>query len=268
MIDVLAIYRAERFSPNSADKDKAILDSVCLHLDVNTYNIEYMNETGLVGDEQADIILSMGREVPTLDFLAAAEAKGSVVINPAQGVRHCARTVVDSIMRANSLPAAPQEGSCGYWVKRGDEAAQSPADVVFAANETEKQAVLAAFSNRGVTSVVTSAHVQGDLVKFYGVSGTDFFAIFYPADDGCFKFDDELRNGQPAHYKFSETALRADVSRLAELTGVLVYGGDCIVRPDGTYVIIDFNDWPSFSRCREQAAEAIAAVVRKAVIRN
>ena len=46
--------------------------------------------------------------------------------------------------------------------------------------------------------------------------------------------------------------------RLAAVIGLDVYGGDCIVRSDGTFAIIDFNDWPSFSRCREEAAKAIA----------
>ena len=33
------------------------------------------------------------------------------------------------------------------------------------------------------------------------------------------------------------------------------------MREDGTYAVIDFNDWPSFARCREEAAGAIAARV-------
>ena len=47
--------------------------------------------------------------------------------------------------------------------------------------------------------------------------------------------------------------------------GLDVYGGDCIVREDGTFCIIDLNDWPSFSRCREEAAKAIAGKVCKLV---
>ena len=37
-----------------------------------------------------------------------------------------------------------------------------------------------------------------------------------------------------------------------------IYGGDCIIQPDGRPVLIDLNDWPSFSRCRDEAAQAIA----------
>ena len=34
------------------------------------------------------------------------------------------------------------------------------------------------------------------------------------------------------------------------------------MKADGSYVIIDFNDFPSFSRCRDEAAEAIVELIR------
>ena len=42
------------------------------------------------------------------------------------------------------------------------------------------------------------------------------------------------------------------LSTSSRLLHTPVYGGDAIVKSNGTYVIIDFNDWPSFSRCREE----------------
>ena len=65
---------------------------------------------------------------------------------------------------------------------------------------------------------------------------------------------------QGAHIR-ELSAVQADAERLAEAVGIKVYGGDCIVRSDGSFCFIDFNDWPSFSRCREEAAEAIASLV-------
>ena len=50
---------------------------------------------------------------------------------------------------------------------------------------------------------------------------------------------------------------------MARETGIVTYGGDAIVRADGSFCIIDFNDWPSFSRCRDEAADAIAAFVMR-----
>ena len=47
----------------------------------------------------------------------------------------------------------------------------------------------------------------------------------------------------------------------AKVLQVDVYGGDCIVSPDGSIRIIDFNDWPSFAPCRKEAAIAIGQAV-------
>ena len=57
--------------------------------------------------------------------------------------------------------------------------------------------------------------------------------------------------------------LKADAEKTAKLIDIDIYGGDCIIREDGSYAIIDFNDWPSFSRCREEAADAMADVICK-----
>ncbi len=49
------------------------------------------------------------------------------------------------------------------------------------------------------------------------------------------------------------------------MTEVKIYGGDCIVDPDGSIRIIDFNDWPSFAPCRKEAAPYIAKCVLAAI---
>ena len=117
------------------------------------------------------------------------------------------------------------------------------------------------FVQRGITDWVVEAHLPGDLLKFYGVAG-GFFQYFYPSDDGISKFGDEQRNGLAHHYAFDTTQLQTMVEQVAALTGVEVYGGDVIVAPSGEFFLIDFNDWPSFSRCRETAAKAIVAWVK------
>ena len=118
------------------------------------------------------------------------------------------------------------------------------------------------FEARGITQYTISAHVPGDLIKFYGVEGTGFFRYFYPTDDGDTKFGDEHRNGEARHFPFEVEAMHACTEQLAKAVGIKVYGGDCIVGEDGSFCIIDFNDWPSFSRCREDAATAIALIVK------
>ena len=155
----------------------------------------------------------------------------------------------------------PADGNEGYWLKRGDAAAQERGDVVFAADKEELSDRISDFSRRGISDYTVSAHVTGDLVKFYGVRGSGFFRYFYPTDDGDTKFDDEQHNGQACHYEFSVADLHGASERLAAAVGIDVYGGDCIVKADGRFCIIDFNDWPSFSRCREEAATAIAGLL-------
>ena len=172
-------------------------------------------------------------------------------------------------MEREGIPLPPHEGSDGYWLKRGDEAAQEPGDVVYCTDREQLARAVECFRSRGISDMTVRAHVVGDLVKFYGVlapsgaaEGEGMFQVFYPGDDGMSKFGDEVRNGTPIHYAFSLNSLRADAERTARLTGVAVYGGDAIVRSDGSYCIIDFNDWPSFARCRTEAARAIARLVR------
>ena len=94
-------------------------------------------------------------------------------------------------------------------------------------------------------------------MKFYGVEGTNFFRYYYSGDDTETKFGDEERNGKPQYYSFSSFDLQTDAEKLACLLQTPIYGGDAIIQEDGSYVIIDFNDFPSFSKCRKEAAKAI-----------
>ena len=273
--ELISIYRAERYSPNSVERDKAIMDAVCEKLSTR-YNIYKTREEDIETEgmplmqrlpgahlpysSAPLLVLSMARSRKALDILTQMEGEGARVINRPQPVLNATRSVIDRMMRENDFPCAPLHGDHGWWIKRGDEAAQEKGDVRFAANEKERDIITEEFRKRGITDIVTTAHVDGDLVKFYGVAGTAFFHTTYPTDGGFSKFGDERRNGTSRHTSFDIAALHSDASRLAQLTGIEVYGGDCIVRSDGSFAIIDFNDWPSFSVCRHDAAEAIATI--------
>ena len=187
--------------------------------------------------------------------------QGVSIINSPEGVENCTRSALQRIMERVGTPVPPREGVDGYWLKRGDAAAQQRGDVVFAADAQALEAAVRTMTGRGITDYVVSAHVPGDLVKFYGVVGTGFFRYYYPTDDGESKFGDEKRNGTACHYPFDVKLLLSDVEQLAKAVGICVYGGDCIVCEDGSFCVIDFNDWPSFSRCRDEAAVAIASLI-------
>ena len=141
--------------------------------------------------------------------------------------------------------------------------------MVYCKNEQELEEAKQTFARRGINDYVVSAHVEGDLVKFYGVRGSKgFFFYCYPNENGTMKFGDERRNGKPHHYPFDVEQLREDAFRVAEVTSTDFFGGDVIVRPDGSYVMIDFNDWPSYSSCCEEAAEAIAKRFEEKLLRK
>ena len=273
----LLIQRAACYSPNSEEKDLAILQEVgCFFDDVNivgegefvenfsTYN-QLISAESLGAVNAYYQIISMARSPKVLDCLEQLEQRGIRVLNPSVGIRACQRSNVEKVMRENHLPLPPDEGDDGYWVKRADAAAQSKEDVYFCHDWAEVEKIKSTFMQRGITDVVTQAHVKGDVVKFYGVEGTGFFRYYYSGDNTETKFGDEERNGKPQYYPFSSSDLQTDAEKLACLLQTPIYGGDAIIQEDGSYVIIDFNDFPSFSKCRKEAAKAIFEGVKLAV---
>lgn len=262
---ILAVSRAERFSPNSVERDKAIFQAVIDRLKehgdevrlVSEESLEILSESSEYS-ESSDLVITMARKSETLIWL---KSLGVTCVNSPESIERCTRSRLLSIMELLGTPVPPQEGSDGYWLKRGDASAQTDADVVYVADQEQLKTAIQMMRQRGVTDYTVSAHVPGDLIKFYGVGQGDFFRWYYPTDDGQTKFGDEQRNGKACHYPFQVEALQDEVQRLVAAVGVSVYGGDAIIRADGSFCLIDFNDWPSFSRCREEAADAIASLV-------
>ena len=257
---IVAIARDKRFSPHSVEKDCAILQAVVEGLQqpvVWTDEAQVQTE----GLPPADLYLTMARGTAVLQQLAEVEKAGKRVVNAAESVALCVRSVLRRALQAHAIPLPPTEGNAGYWLKRGDASAQEQGDVVFCQDKEALAMQQQLFVQRGVTDWVIEAHLPGDLLKFYGVAG-GFFRYFYPSDDGMSKFGNEQHNGLAHHYAFDAAQLQAMVEQVAALTGVEVYGGDVIVAPSGDFFLIDFNDWPSFSRCREAATKAIVAWVK------
>lgn len=274
---VLAIYRAPRFSPNSVQVDRDIMDAVCERLEAHSFLVEKRLETELeditdVSDVSSlfhssvpvlsiSAILSMGRLSHTLRLLQKAPCR---VINSSESIALCChRSALNDMLRTHHLRVAPQEGDHGYWLKRGAGSAECMDDVMFCADRQQLSVEIEHFHERGMTDLDISAHQVGDVLKFYGVADTSFFRHYYPGDGGRSKFGQEGVNGIAHHYPFDAEALQAEITRVAMLTGTFVYGGDAIIHADGSFHLIDFNDWPSFSRCREDAAEAIASLIYK-----
>ena len=217
-----------------------------------------------------DGFFSMARSKQALDVLGRIEEEGVLVVNSSLGVNRCIRRIMTERFIAGGI-ATPESRIIGRngemvkdihypcWLKRGDGCAQQKEDTCYVQNEQEAEALLKNFWLRGITSVVVNEHLKGDLIKFYGVSGTDFFYWFYPSKCGHrSKFGLEVINGDAQGIAFDADALKAEADKAADMLSVPVYGGDCVVGEDGSVKIIDFNDWPSFAPCRDEAAFYIA----------
>lgn len=286
MKSIVGIYRASQFSPNMEDSDAAILNAVADRLRQSGHEVTCVREReerlrpkndiaceASVKREEieldlegVDVVLTMGRLMSTLDLLQEVESKGVKVINSSIAIRHCERKRFTQILMDEDVPFAQSrvfQSSDNItwdlfpcWLKKGEGYAEVAEDVVFVRNAEELAAQVDRMRQRGIATLVVSQHLEGDLIKFYGVRGAGFFFWFY-ASDRPDKFGNNPINHQAQGYRFSERALQEICNHAATVIGLEVYGGDCVVSDDGTIQLIDINDWPSFSRCREQAAEMI-----------
>lgn len=222
----------------------------------------YAAETvGFDDVNKCNVIFSMARDADLLTTLQNRQTEGTVVINSPKGIRLCnCRYDLDKLLRGNGVAVPPENGDEGVWIKRGDGSAEIKDDVVLCRTKDEIEHAIRRMQERGITSWIRQAHITGDLVKFYGVLGR-FFSFSYPTDSGHSKFGLETANGKAQHYSFDAEMLRCEAEITARVTGVSVYGGDAVVTADGSFYLIDFNDWPTFSSCRDEAAKAIAELI-------
>lgn len=277
-VTIAGIMRAGVYSPNHIGSDAAIFNAVADQLrkrgcEVNVYSEEQFNDDGIRGER---IVLNMCREQRSIARLQKLEDDGCLVINSGYGIENCTRERMTRILLGSGIPypesliVNTDEGIRDrllrakmdrVWIKRGDFHAMHKEDVSYVRHAEEAQEVLQEYFLRGIKRAVINRHLEGDLIKFYGVAGTGYFYWFYPFDDGHSKWGSEAVNGKSKGFDFDPAKLHELCEKSSELLDVLVYGGDCIVGPDGVTRIIDFNDWPSFAPCRAEAAPFIARAV-------
>ena len=277
-VTIAGIMRAGVYSPNHIGNDAAIFNAVADQLrkrgcEVNVYSEEQFNDDGIRGER---IVLNMCREQRSIARLQKLEDDGCLVINSGYGIENCTRERMTRILLGSGIPypesliVNTDEGIRDsllrakmdrVWIKRGDFHAMHKEDVSYVRHAEEAQEVLQEYFLRGIKRAVINRHLEGDLIKFYGVAGTGYFYWFYPFDDGHSKWGAEAVNGKSKGFDFDPAKLHELCEKSSELLDVLVYGGDCIVGPAGVTRIIDFNDWPSFAPCRAEAAPFIARAV-------
>lgn len=276
-ITIAGILRAGAYSPNHIGNDTAIFNAVADQLRkrgclVNIYSEDQFNKNGV----KEDIILNMCRERESIKKLQQLEDEGRLVINSGYGIENCTRERMTRILLGNGIPypeslivntnenVRPLIQKANFqscWIKRGDFHAMHKEDVSYCRHAEEAQEVLQEYFYRGISRAVINVHLVGDLIKFYGIKGSPYFYWFYPFDEGHSKYGLEQINGRSQGLAFDEEHLKDICNRAAEELNTVVYGGDCIVGEDGEVRIIDFNDWPSFAPCRDEAAPHIAKAV-------
>lgn len=279
-IKIAGIMRAGAYSPNHIGNDAAIFNLTTEQLRKRGCEVKvYSEEQFIAGEVKEDIIVDMCREHRSMVLLQQLEDAGALVVNSGYGIENCTRERMTRILLGSNIPypdslivdtdevvkdrmvAAKMDRA---WIKRGDFHAMHKEDVSYVRHPEEAQEVLQEYFLRGIKRAVINRHLVGDLIKFYGVRDAPFFYWFYPFDEGHSKYGHEAVNGHSRGIEFDVAGLRHICQQAADVLDVIVYGGDCIVNPDGTIRIIDFNDWPSFAPCRQEAAPHIAkAIIKK-----
>lgn len=276
-IKIAAIKRSGAFSPNHIGNDTAILNIVAEQLRKRGCEVNIYSEDELIAGKVSErIIVNMCREHRSLEILQRKEDDGCLVINSGYGIENCTRERMTRILVGSNIPypegliVSTNEAvrdrlvSAGYtrcWIKRGDYHTMHREDVSHVRHPEEAQEVLQEYFLRGIKRAVINRHLEGDLIKFYGIAGSSFFYWFYPFMDHHSKYGMEAINGKEQGTAFDTERLKEMCRQAADVLDVKIYGGDCIISPEGEIRIIDFNDWPSFAPCRTQAAPHIARAI-------
>jgi hypothetical protein len=261
-IQVMGVYREPEYSPGKVEADTAILDAVLEHLRASGAQTTPLDAASFAsGDFPAPhLVLAMCQGSHGLARLATAEETGAVVINSALAIRNCYRDLLSAGLMRAGVPvpegvlvrtAAPLDLkplrtidlSSPIYIKRGDLHALGPHDVQRVEGLEQLEATLTHFARRGVQLAFLQQEEVGEVVKFYGVSGGEYFATI--AESGVHLTDAQKR------------ALNHSTGIAAAALGLEVWGGDAVFNGE-SFSIIDFNDWPSFSRVRADAARAIS----------
>ena len=276
-ITIAGIMRAGAYSPNHIGNDAAIFNATAEHLRRQGCIVNIFSEEQLIaGEVKEPIIVNMCREQQSIALLQQMEKGGRIVVNSGFGIENCTRERMTRLLLDNNIPhpeslivntddtiqeALKKHNFAQCWIKRGDFHAMHKEDVSYARHPEEVQGLLQEFALRGISRAVINKHLEGDLVKFYGVQDTPFFYWFYPFDRGHSKYGHEEINGKSQGLKFDVEKLYQICQNSSKVLNVMIYGGDCIISPDGEIRIIDFNDWPSFAPCRDDAAPYIAQCI-------
>jgi hypothetical protein len=257
----VAVLREPTFSPGMVERDAAILRGTAAELG-KRHGIDcpvLAIEDARALDHVPDLVLSMAEGDDSLALLGELERRGAAVVNAPSAVRATRREALLALARpagplvegvlvaTNETHRIPRallaRGS--VWIKRADYHALGPGDVA-RVDSRQVVATLRALNGRGIGRAVVQPHLEGPVVKFYGVDHERTFFRSFVIDGKLTASPGELED------------LEARAFAAARAAGISVFGGDAVFSPGEPPVLIDLNAWPSFWRCLPEAAHAIA----------
>ena len=260
--ELLGVYREKRFSPGKVEDDAAILDMTLASLDHQGWRVAGVEPESLSSVTfRPQGVVTMAQSAEALAFLDEWVKQGTRVINSSAAIRNCYRkpltrllaeagvkTPQGRMLRLNGSAAPPDlPWPRPVWLKRGDVHAMQEGDVVFVQGHEELEPALRHFQRHGIEDALLQEHIEGEVIKFYGVCRKSYFKAFWAATGG----EATMQVG----------ALQSLAEAAAGAVGIEVYGGDAVLTPAHELFLIDLNDWPSFSRCCSEAAVNIASYV-------
>ncbi len=269
---LIGIFRETLHSPDRVFDDFEILRLTAEALEADGVEVELVRpeqiSPGWWKRARPETAFVMCEQERMLERLGAWERQGATLINCVSAIRNTYRHRMIPLLFSTGVPFPKSElvatrspdledrlrshfrhaGTRSLWIKRGDVHNTQEGDVSLARSAEEAWALVRAFRSRDVTRSVWQEHIEGDLVKLYGVgeSGEVWFKWFYHEDQ-------ELK-GHP----FSESDLKEAFFSAARALRLEIFGGDAVVASDGSVYLIDINAWPSFALFRGEASAAIA----------
>ncbi len=259
------VFRERAHSPGRECDDAEILRLTGKELEAKGFEVvlkgpDELTPTG--SERPPNCVFLMCERVDVLALLATWEASGVAHVNSPRGVLNTYRSrMIEHFREANvafiesrlvSTEVMAPVVTSRVWIKRADVHNTQEGDVVQVDSPRAVADALGVLAARGIPRAVIQPHVEGDLVKFYGIgtagarSGPGWFRWFYHKD--------QTVAGHPLDPGQLGRLARAAAAAL----GLEVYGGDAIATADGRLVLLDLNAWPSFALYRDEAAAAIA----------
>jgi len=275
---IVLLHRAEEFSPNNVEKDALLLEAVGAVLQGRGDEVSHLREEELSAEALApfDAVISMARRFPSLMLL---EKSGKRVINVPRGVR-CAlsRETTLDLLSASGVPVPPYwvhdpvrdemflcerrlHALLPGWVKGMHPRGVHAGDVSFVSDAMAADSRVIQLVAEGYTDIVVTRHEPGFVVKVYCVDGKMIHWML-PQQSGYTKFGDEIHNDAPSRKEEVDVRQLEQLSeRIGEAIQLQFFGFDAIVSAPGKVYVIDVNDAPSFSSCRQLAAEKIVKLL-------